>query len=274
VPVAVLLVEGDLDAEVLTPLLVSPPLRVAVVKGGPKGSLPPKARDERRKQVRACYLRDRDFDFDPPPDLTRPTLDRRVDAQGEALGWRWCRHELESYLLEPRLVAQATGWDEAAYSTELLRAAQHIQSYTAARWAVGIARRSLPPISDLSTRPEDLQNEIKLPADCSETACFGWAQRTIETFRLQAEPALSNSTVATSLAERSRHLKTLTRTEDVLLWYSGKDLLAALTPTITQRPEHNPVVFRRRLRDWVRNNPAEAVALFPEWRALLDQLSA
>lgn len=133
-PVARLFVEGDLDAEVIASLLVTELLRVVVEKGGPKRSLPPKARDARKKGVQACYLRDRDFDFDPPADLTRPSVDRPVDKlKGDVLGWRWCRHELESYLLEPRLVAQATNWDEAAYSAELLRAAQYIQSYTAAR---------------------------------------------------------------------------------------------------------------------------------------------
>ncbi|WP_257460329.1 hypothetical protein [Archangium lipolyticum] len=273
-PVALLFVEGDLDAEVLTALLVTPPLRVAVTKGGPKGSLPPKARDERKKNVRACYLRDRDFDFDPPANLGHPTVDRIADSSGNVLGWRWCRHELESYLLEPRLVSLATGWDEASYSAELMKAAKHLQSYTAARWAVGIARRSMPPTAELPTRPDTLQNEIKLPSDCGEAACFNWARDHIEAFRQKVEPALASMTIAASLAERSRRLAAQTSIEDVLVWHSGKDLLAALEPAISRRPENNPVVFRRRLRDWVRNNPAAAVAIFPEWRALLDQLSA
>lgn len=77
-----------------------------------------------------------------------------------------------------------------------------------------------------------------------------------------------------SFSQNSQRLKALTRTEEVLLWYSGKDLLAALTSSIALRPENNPMAFRRRLRDWVRNNPAAALALFPEWQALLNQLRA
>jgi len=60
----------------------------------------------------------------------------------------------------------------------------------------------------------------------------------------------------------------------VLLWHSGKDLLAALAPLIAARPEANPEAFLRRLRRWVQSSPQEAVVLFPEWQALLAALAA
>jgi hypothetical protein len=274
VPVSVLLVEGDLDAQVLSPVLGLLPVRMTLEIGGSKSSLKPKARDKRQggADVVACYLRDRDFDVDPPLDTTRPSVDSWYEA-GAVLGWRWCRHELESYLLEPRLVEAATGWSAADFLKELIGAAQALKPYTAARWAVGMARRSLPPFNELPTRPAKLTNEIQLPADCSQDSCFTWARQHVETFRRQVEATLEDTAIQASLAERTQKLGGLTTTDEVLVWYSGKDLLAALAPVIATRPEANPKAFRRQLTRWVQDRPQEAVAFFPEWQALLAELA-
>ncbi|KFE68146.1 hypothetical protein [Hyalangium minutum] len=273
-PVSVLLVEGKLDAEVLNPVLGLAPVRLTLETGGSKSSLKPKARDRRQGSagVVACYLRDRDFDFDPPASAALPVVDAQLET-GVVLGWRWCRHELESYLLEPRLVEAATGWSAADYSKELLAAAQRLLPYTAARWAVGIARRSLPPFTELPTRPSELTNEIQLPPDCSQVACFAWVQQHVGAFRQQVEATLDGTVLQASLNERMQRLSGLTAIDDVLIWYSGKDLLAALSPLIATRPEANPKVFRRQLSRWIQDRPQDAVALFPEWQALLVALA-
>ncbi|MFY0579235.1 hypothetical protein ACN28S_37615 [Cystobacter fuscus] len=190
------------------------------------------------------------------------------------LGWRWCRHDLECYLLEPRLVEAATGWIEADYSKELIKAAQQINSYTAARWTIGIARRSLPPLNELTTRPITLGNEIQIPPDCSASACSEWALRHVETFRTQIEGTLDPSTVQSSLTNRAAQLASLTTTDEVLVWHSGKDLMAALGPLIAKRREANPKAFRKSLADWVKTQPEQAIAFFPEWKALMDKLTA
>lgn len=274
-PVSVLLVEGKLDAEVLSPVLGTLPVRVTLEPVGTKGSLRPRARDRRQglAGVATCYVRDRDFDFDPPVDMSQPTVDSRYDAGG-VLGWRWSRHEMENYLLEPRLVEAATGWGAADFARELLAAAKNLQHYTAARWAVGIARRSLPPFNDLPTRPAELTNEIKVPADCSQTACFTWALQHVAAFRHQVDATLEATAVQASLAERAQRLAGLMTTDEVLIWHSGKDLLAALGPLIATRAEANPKAFLSRLRRWVQGSPQEAVGLFPEWQALLAALAA
>ena len=73
-PVSRLLVEGKLDRELLGPLLGGSP--VLDPHNTPKGSLAPRTRDLRRDTSQiACYLRDRDFDFLPPLDLSQPTID-------------------------------------------------------------------------------------------------------------------------------------------------------------------------------------------------------
>ena len=56
------------------------------------------------------------------------------------MGWHWCRHEIENYLLEPALVAAACSprITEATYLEQLRGAALRIRYYEAARWAVGL----------------------------------------------------------------------------------------------------------------------------------------
>lgn len=138
---------------------------------------------------------------------------------------------------------------------------------------MGIARRSLPPFTELPTRPSELKNELQLPPDCSQAACFTWAQQHVGAFRQHVASTLDDAVLHVSLSERVQKLSSLTAIDDVLLWYSGKDLLAALSPLIATRPEDNPKAFRRQLSRWVQERPHEAVALFPEWQALRTALA-
>jgi hypothetical protein len=92
-------------------------------------------------------------------------------------------------------------------------------------------------------------------------------------FRRQVEATLDDTVLQASLAERMQRLASLTVIDEVLIWYSGKDLLAALSPLIATRPEANPKAFRRQLSRWVQEHPQEALALFPEWQALLAALA-
>jgi hypothetical protein len=257
-PVAVLLVEGELDEQVLVSW--KPP-RMTVERGGPKGSLQPATRDRRKKVVDTYYLRDRDFDFEPPDDLTRPTAD-------SALGFRWCRHEIENYLLEPALVAQAVPSYQSTYTEALLAAGQTLRHYTAARWVMGTVRRSLPPLRELPTRPTELSNEIKLPTHCSEASCDAWAHELAESFLQRITPVLGRDAISAMLTERKQRLVSLQKPEDVLLWHSGKDLLAALGPSLPGRFKNHPKVFLNELRDWVRAHPEPSLELIAEWKAL------
>ncbi len=276
-PVSLLLVEGELDAAVLAPLLGP---QLTVTHGGVKASLKRKTRELRgpSKQVAACYLRDRDFDYDPPADgAALPTVDaqERTPAGGEVtLGFRWARHAIENYLLEPGLVEQATGWAQADYIPALLTAAAGLRFYTAARWAVAIARRQLPRLWDLPTRPTELTNDMKLPSDCSETACFTWARDQVSAFATSVRGILGDSSVEQNLQERSLRLAALGTPAAVLLWHAGKDLLAALAPHLPRPRKDHPRVFLRDLQSWVSQRPEQALNLHPEWRALKAALLA
>jgi hypothetical protein len=227
-PVSQLFVEGGLDVDVLQAVLKGNP---QVVLGGSKNALPARARVERevsRTDVR--YLRDRDYDYDPPADLFQPAVNR-TDNKGTVLGWHWCRHEIENYLLEPGMVVAAMGWDLIIYQAELVTAAQRIWHYQAARWAVGIARQGLPPNYELETKPTVCAgHDFRLPDDLSENASPQWARDQVGDFQGRVDKILARASVDASLAARAGLFTDalLGSPSNVLVWFSGKDLLAAL----------------------------------------------
>ena len=135
-PIAKLFVEGNLESEVLNPILQGNPV---LQRGGSKNSLKPRAYTERREsRVVAGYLRDRDFNYDPPEDLTRPTVNSAIN--GDVIGWRWCRHEIENYLIDPAIVSEAMAWTVPEVEEAVRHAAMTIRWYQAARWTVGIVQ--------------------------------------------------------------------------------------------------------------------------------------
>src|SRR4051812_8814612 len=121
-PVTTLFVEGKLEVMLFGKVLAG--VCQVSAQHGNKGSLAPRTRDARRQGIQAAYVRDRDFDFEPPipPDHGQPTVDKRDG--GGVLGWRWCRHSLESYLLDPAIVEAATNWPRGDYEARLLSAAK------------------------------------------------------------------------------------------------------------------------------------------------------
>jgi hypothetical protein len=270
-PIAKLFIEGNLESEVLNPILQGTPV---LQRGGSKNSLKPRARAERHdNKVAAGYLRDRDFDFDPPMDLSKPTLD--CEDGGISVGWRWCRHEIENYLIEPAIVNEAMAWPIPDVEQAIRQAAMKIRSYEAARWTVGIVRRSLPPHYDLKTRPDDL-NEIDLPLALAPAAVNTWVSKTIETHRNRIAAETNPSHVKESLEAFALRFDNafVTDVSNVLLWFSGKDILAGMAEWLSTKAFPNPGAFRAALRDWVISNPERALELLPEWNRLTEVLRA
>lgn len=270
-PVSKLLVEGELDATLLHELTKGRP---AVVRGGSKNALKPKVEEERGRSpgVTICYVRDRDFDMDPPDDRSRPAVHA---TRGESvLGWYWCRHEMENYLLEPSVVTRATGCDELAYRSALIDAARGLVPYEAARAAVGLTRRSLPPSYKFETRPEGAGDDIpRLPADRDPAAMSAWAQEHAARFRDRICPQLDPSAIARQVEERSRMLSCLVESADeVLIWFAGKDLMAGLSPWLSAQGLGSAGDLRARLKRWLHEHPDDMPALLPEWGAFLQIL--
>jgi hypothetical protein len=265
-PVSLLLVEGDLDFQVLNSICGGNP---TIDKGGPKYSLAQGVRFERKKRF-ACYLRDRDFDFDPPVDLSQPTEIRSKD--GGLLGWRWCRHEIENYLIDPELVADATGWDKTAYITALGEAARSIRHYQVARWVVGQARRSLPPNYELTTKPEELgYHEFRLPDDLTDHTSMQWAREHVARFFARIDQVLAPGAIVASITARQASLTEplFIDPATALVWCSGKDLLAAIGPWLQAEHGLGARTFLNGMRDWVISHPDAALQRLPEWNGLL-----
>lgn len=273
-PVSQLLVEGNLDAEVLDPIIGA---GITVVNTrGSKNSLPPRVREDWKSGVRGSrYIRDRDFDFEPPADAASPTPDRQ--EAGEPLGWRWCRHSIENYLIDPSVVEAATGWARNEYCSVLSQSALSIRHYQVARWVVGTVRQGLPPHFKLATCPDDCASaEIGLPTDLSEQACLNWSREHLRNYFARVAAGFQPDEIARLEVKFSEKISVaaLTQIETPLLWCSGKDLLAGMAASIQTRGHASPKAFINAVRDWIRENPEQALTLLPEWRALLSVLAA
>ncbi len=270
-PIAKLFVEGVLEVQILTPILQGNPVPQ---QGGSKDSLKPRARTERREnRVAAGYLRDRDFDFDPPADLSRPTMDS-TDG-GVPFGWRWCRHEIENYLIDPVVVSEALAWPIPEVGEAIRQAAAKITSYEAARWTLGTVRRALPPHFELRTRPDGLK-EIDLPVALDSAAVNAWAAKSIEDHRKPIAAATDPPAVQASFAAFAARFDDafVADVAKVLLWFSGKDLLAGMADWLITRAVANAGAFRASLRDWVMANPVRTLELLPEWNSMTEVLRA
>jgi hypothetical protein len=264
-------VEGALEVQVLRPILLGNPVPQL---GGSKNSLKPRARTERvDNKVAAGYLRDRDFDFYPPADLSKPTVDG--EDRGVAFGWRWCRHETENYLIDPGVVSKAMDWPSLEYEEALRQAAGKIRSYEVARWTIGVVRRELPPNYELRTRPDGL-NEIELPPALDSATVNAWASNSIADHRAPMATATDPTAVQASLDAFAARFNDVfvADVETVLVWFSGKDLLAGLTDWLVAKGVPNPGEFRASLRDWIIAYPDRALQLLPEWNGMLEVVRA
>lgn len=271
-PVSTLFVEGDLDVQILTAVLAGSPV---VQLGGSKNSLKPQARNDREKNnVSAAYLRDRDFDFEPPEISDEVVVDSTF--HNSVLGWRWARHEIENYLLDPVIVERATGIDRDDWSSVLVEVAYAIRWYQIARWTIGQARRELPPYYQLETRPPGL-NELQLPAATDENASRRWCTNSIGEFSDRVNAALAAESAEENLTSRADQLseELLSESDAVLVWCSGKDLFAGLDhERLAQVSCQNAGELRAVLRDWIRENPEDTINCFSEWQNLISQMRA
>jgi hypothetical protein len=271
-PVSRLLVEGKLEIEIFGSLFAGKP--TVDPTPNPKSSLAPRVRDLRRgpQRVEACFVRDRDFDHLPPIRFDEPVVD--TADSGITLGWRWCRHEVENYLIEPLLVHEALGWDRAMFEAELVLAAQSIKHYQAARWTVGLARKVLPPQREFPTRPDECDRDFLLPSDLSQAGTAQWVHDQASSFMAKVTGLLSKAALDIELAVHSARLSDafLADVPNVLVWCSGKDLLGALTPWLNSNRHLHPTEFCHRLRDWIKSHPDRTFELLPEWNSFRELL--
>ncbi len=270
-PIDRLFVEGRLDATILAALCRGMP---TVERVGGKLVLVTRVTDALQLGQRAAYLRDRDFDFEPGGRSDEPVIDRAT-AQGAPLGWRWSRHSLECYLLEPSLVADAVLAVAGNYESALQAAAASIRWYQAARWAIGSSRQAMVRWYRLDTGVDSGKDFI-LPGRLDPVSVSGWMDAHVAEYRnawnSELEPGLLRERFdgyARRFDDGLVHDSTR-----ILRWFSGKDLMAALAGRLSSVGLQAPGEFRARIRDWVLHNPEQALALQPEWRILRDRLAA
>jgi hypothetical protein len=264
-PVTKLYVEGSLDQQVLNFILGG---TVAVQKVGGKYALQAvvlREREELPAEERrsVCYLRDRDFDFRPEadePDAPKPLTTKG----GELVGYRWRRHSMENYFLEPALAAKALERDEAQLANLLAQAGNALADYESARWTIGQARLSVPPARELETRPRGLEDEFKLPSDVSSGACLAWIEAAANEFVAPIQEALAPRYLRQVFGEFQMNITGL-EVSGVLVWFSGKDLMAFIAPRLGLE---SPRTIRNEIRNWIQRNPDAALALLPEWSEL------
>jgi len=270
VPLAKLYVEGDLDAAIYNKVFSG----VLIEQGGSKTAIKPQARKDRTLKVEAGYLRDRDFDFSPTEIVSTPTVDALHN--GKPLGWRLNRHELENYLIDPRVVSSTFGIQVGAWETALSHAATKICHYQVARWTIGFVRSNLPPNYELNTKPDGI-DEMRLPADLTEAISLQWCKNAIGAFRDKIDPHLDVVAIDAEIERRRNtfQAESLKSCDYVLLWCSGKDLFAAVDLTATEDDRiRGPKDLCNRLRDWVRDHPDQFLAYYPELQELRNQFLA
>ncbi len=269
-PLTKLYVEGDLDATIYNRVFPG----VLIEQGGSKTSLKPQTRKDRVLRVEAGYLRDRDFDFSPTESVNTPTVD--AEHNGSPLGWRLNRHEIENYLIDPRVFSSTFGIEVAAWETALSHAAATICHYQVARWTIGVVRSNLPPNYHLNTKPDGV-DELRLPADLTEAVSLQWCKNAINAFRDKIDPHLNVVAIDAEIERRRTTFKTesLSSCEHVLLWCSGKDLFASVDLTATADTQmRGPKDLCNRLRDWVMKNPGAFLSYYPELQEIRNQLLA
>ncbi len=270
-PVGKLLVEGLLDVEIFTKVFDG----TNIVRGGSKNSLRPQTRNDRAEKRSTMYLRDRDFDFLPPDKINSPTIDSM--DQGTPIGLRLNLHELENYLLNPRVASAAFDIDISAWKSSLSSAGRRIVFYQIARWTIGQLRSYLPPNThDLKTKPQDV-SEMRLPSDLSESTSFDWCREAVVAFRETIVPHLSPSAVEAELERGRMTFRQISIDEPGFLqkWCSGKDMLAALDESLLQSVDcKSPKEVLNRLRDWVMKNPDVFLSFYPELQEIRKQLLA
>lgn len=270
-PISTLLVEGKLDVEIMTSILGGRPL---VERAGSKNSLKPQTVNKRKDNITAGYLRDRDFDFEPPDEDSKATVDSFAE-DGSPLGWRWARHELENYLLDPFIVESACGIEKSTWENVLVTSGKFLYWYQVARWTVGEARRFLPPHYELKTRPKGDDKEFELPLTMDESSCTAWCIATIAEYKARIDDELSQTRNEVRFNARKQRfgIGLFDTVSNVLTWCSGKDLVASLEPeTLKKLGCENGSILRNRLRNWVKDNPDLILENFDEWRHLVEMI--
>lgn len=101
-----------------------------------------------------------------------------------------------------------------------------------------------------------------------------WVQSQASGFLADVGAVLDPTAIQTELSQHTSRFSDefLGNIASVLIWHSGKDLLAALQPWLQATYRLHPSQLRLRIRDWMVANVDQTLRLLPEWNGFLEML--
>jgi hypothetical protein len=268
-PVSVLLCEGGAhspDVRLLTKLLAG---RCEVRPFGGKYGMGSLVKGMRRLIDRDTVFGILDGDFADvwmPPTATPQSW---VASDGDVLGWRWERKEIENYLIDPAVVARALGTtapNPAAYQLALESARDRLTLYQAARAALSRSRQRFSPLACSFGRQRGREGDC-LPDATSETACREGIRECVEAYNVGVTLAEVYAAFDVLKAEFAiggiRH-------DHYLYAFAGKDLLWMMDSEIRGFGFDGVLPFRERLLVGIYEATDDIGLWLPEWKALQE----
>lgn len=272
-PVGMLLVEGLGHAPEGSILPKIVPTGCTVVLGGSKTDLANQVLGARRAHPGGVVaaLRDRDFDDDGSAPVATPRMWRSGRAK-EWIGWTWERVELENYLIDPIVVANALGSrapSPTRYQQTLDDAAKRLAAYTAARTSLS----RWPPFSPMTNRwgTEAYGGDHVLPRDLGADACRRQIREIVRTYeaerRVEVDDVLARFEKAYAECQSDG-----VRSEHYLTFFSGKDLVLGMAEGLRSLGLDTPKSFCNRIASKVEESTEDVATWLPEWSALRTAL--
>lgn len=237
---------------------------------GSKNTLKGKVMADRRIVPNLACLVDRDFDC-ASSTMTQQPID--LFENSIQVGWSWERKEIENYLLDPTVVEQtwlSKGWFSLEdYHQALIQAVERLRFYTAARTTLscfGFRNRWGSNVNSFSAA-------YKFPNSLDEQSCRDKITEIVTDGK--GDRLITPGNVLQKFEELlSEFTPSGHRYNHFLIYFSGKDLLCAMKPSLDSwlpNPQKSIQTFAERIV--VQLERAETPwTWLPEWQALRQLL--
>lgn len=212
---------------------------------------------------RVAVLRDRDFDHEAEDTvlLNQPRLWTYNEPNTEnrhQIGWSWERVAIENYLLDPVVIENTMKVDPGPYREALVKAAESLGPYTAARLALSRSRVPLPRLANEWGKSKSLWPPR--PADCRVQI------REIVREFSKARPGADSviDIFETVLPECQPEGA---RGQHPLVFFSGEDLLGAMQPAFGKMRLAQGDKLMEDVSKRISNSREDVYTWLPEWQS-------
>lgn len=215
-------------------------------------------------------IRDSDFDRDHIPPTGQPR-EWRIENNSLWLGWYWERSEIESYLIDPIVVAHSLGAnspDMDVYRAALQTSAESLAEYTAARVALSRSRGRALPLPNSWGESAGL-DEHRLPINRTELDCRNQTTAIVADYaqRIQESEVLERFDMVLPDC-----LPGGIRLQYAMNCFSGKDLLCGMRVALEGMGFPSLRVFRERILNGIETSSEDVWTWLPEWDMLRNQI--